>query len=277
MALYVAVLVAHSPGGEASMATWGSWGIHSWQDPAVLATDPLVRSAETTHVLVLAPSSGAQRAHIAGSAIAAVRPDVSVRVETHPLSAGVLARSVDAVAGTHTGPTGVHAAIAAGLAATHWGAWLPTVAKLEKPHPTLGQHVQSWIASGEGFFASHDAPGWVAKLPLAQVDPGRRLPRSEYDCISYGQLPEAAIQTLFAMGLTNRPVQRNALGDAAAVWGTPKAVEFVITHGAAFSPGAPSGYCPVCAEPVWGTACPFCRATGPRGRQHMTTSQGVSR
>ena len=99
---------------------------------------------------------------------------------------------------------------------------LTSVTKLADPAPTMRQHVSSWFG-GAGFLAVRGEPGWVAKLPVQRWDPGQRLERpgaaGEYDCHTDGDLPEAAISTLFQMGLTSRPQRVLPYGDAAALPG----------------------------------------------------------
>lgn len=287
MALHVAIMA----GGASSSvmgaaAPWGTWAVQSDEDAASLATDPLVTAPGTTHVLVLAPASVGSHAQVSAATIAAVRPEISVRVENRPVSVGVMCRMVEVVANLSSGPAGVYAAIRAGLDATILGAWLPTVANLEDPAPQLKMHVQSWFMRGDGFFAVKGSPGWVAKLPVTQIEPSRRIPRplapesngfsTDYECHIFGEAPESAIAALFAMGLTGRPVRREPLGDADEVWGTSHAVEFVITRAASFMPGPPAGRCSTCAEPVWGRSCSFCRTTSVTPDRYASSTQGVS-
>lgn len=277
MAVYAAIMGA-APSDTTPVPTrWGCFGIHPWQDPTTLAADPAVTDDEVSEVLVVAPTAGpaagaaerAAAARVAGSAIAAVRPGLSVRVESHPVSLGVLVRAFELVAEVSPRATAVHAGLSVVLDTIAWGAWLPSVARLEDPPPTLGQHVQSLLARGAGFFAMKGAPGWVAKLPVQQVDPARRLsrgagpgsgPGAELAAHAFGELPEPAIATLFAMGLATRPTRRAPLGDAATVWGSPDACEFVVAPTSPLVLGAPVGSCRSCGEPVWGESCPFCRS-----------------
>ncbi|WP_162598678.1 hypothetical protein [Nocardioides gilvus] len=283
MTLHVAVM-----GGNADEpdqhATWGSWGVRGVDDAAELASDGALASPDVREVLVLARQSDLSAARIAGATIAAVRPDVSVRVEAHRVSLGVLVRAMERVT---TGPAtsnALHASFSATLAATTWGAALPSVTKLARPTPSMYQHVQSWFSGGHGFIAVHGAPGWVARLPVRHLGPGQVLPRMQdvsaggaslvHECVSFGELPEDAIAALFAMGLGTRPTRRAPVGDALTQWGHERAVEFVITPATAPSPGVPTGICGVCNQPVWGHACPFCRATV-QSAPHMARAQGV--
>lgn len=275
MALLISVL-GDRPAPLHGVAPWGSWSTQSWTDPAVLATDPDLTRDDVDDVLVLTAPAGAAQARLAGSLVGAVRPDLSVRVEVLPTSVAMMVRAVERVPASLTGPTAVHAAITRCVESAVWGAWLPSVAKLEKPNPTLRQHVRSWFGKGAGFLALHGDPGWVAKLPYPQVTAAQRLPRPTtqpspdtpggYECHAFGELPEEAIATLFAAGLGTRPQRREPFGDAAAHWGTGKAIEFVITQtqradarASDVDLGEYAGYCPTCRESVWASCCPFCR------------------
>lgn len=303
MAMFVAVLGDRPGSGVRRPTPWGAWGLDTWSDPTVLATDPDVTSPDTDAVLVLSPRAGARQAQVAAALIASTRPDLRLRVEVLPVSLGVLVHATERVLDADLPATGVVAGIAAAAVQTTWGAWLPSVANLETPSPTLGQHVQSWFARGAGFLAVHgqgpDRPGWVAKLPLAQLDNERRLPKVDagaqpaYDCQAFGDLPEEAIAALFAMGLSSRPTRREKFGDTSTVWGTAKAVEFVIGPAGPGRSSAsraeelrlppPSGSCPSCGDPVWGPVCAFCRVTPTpagsltdRGDRHSASAGGTS-
>jgi hypothetical protein len=277
------VIMGSEPGGFGRrVAPWGYWDVHGWDDPTELATDPYVLHPGTRQVLVLAPPAAYRASNASAATIAAQRPDIQVRVEQRPVSIGVLVRALERVPANVTSPTVVHAALGAALSTTTWGAWLPSVTKLEEPAPTMRQHLSSWFG-GEGFLAVRGEPGWVGKLPIERWEPGHRLPRppssgggpEEYSCAAAGELPEPAIAALFQMGLASRPQRRDPFGDAAAVWGSDKAVEFVITPGGAPDLGQPSGACKVCAEPVWGTTCPFCRIVLPGGTLAHATPGGA--
>ncbi|WP_435743793.1 hypothetical protein [Nocardioides sp. SYSU DS0663] len=274
MSLVVALMDEHPTGSFRGAALWGGWQMHPLTDPTTLALDSRVRTPQTTHLLVLTPTAGTRSAHLAASTVAAARPDLPVRVLSFPVSAAVLARAVELVPAGTSSATAVHASIVGSLQSMVWGAWLPSVAKLSRPSPTLRQHVQSWFAGRDGFLAVHGDPGWVAKLPVAEVEPDRRLRRvpapgltaGSYVCHAFGDMPEAAISALFSMGLPSRPLRREPLGDAGTAWGSAKAVEFVISLPVSAEALATtsSQRCPACAEPVWGATCPFCRVAAER-------------
>ncbi|CAI9415510.1 hypothetical protein [Nocardioides sp. T2.26MG-1] len=284
MSLVVAIMSEHPAGSFRGPAPWGEWQIHPLTDPTVLATDLAVRTHQTSHVLVLSTTAATPAAQMAASTIAASRPDLPVRVLSFPVSPTVLTRAVELVPPGVTTATGVHDAIVAALDTVVWGAWLPTVAKLSRPAPTLRQHVRSWFADANGYLAVHGEPGWVARLPIAELAPERRLRRvpapglvaSSYDCHAYGELPEAAISALFSMGLAARPTRREPVADVAATWGTAKAVEFVISWPPAPVTLAPTHRCPACEEPVSGGACPFCRVAPVRVGRNEAAVQGVA-
>jgi hypothetical protein len=282
VALSVVVMGRDPDAVGRQVTSWGYWDVHNWDDPTELATDPYVLHPDTRQVLVLAPAAGYHASTVATAAIAAQRPHIQVRVEQVSVSVGVLVRALERVPSTWTSPNLVHAALGVALRTTTWGAWLPSVTRLADPQPSMRQHVSSWFG-GDGFFAVRGESGWVSKLPVQRWEPAQRLPRpaasgggpEEYACAAAGELPEPAIAALFQMGLASRPQRRAPFGDAAAVWGSAKAVEFVITPGGALEVGEPSGTCKVCAEPVLGTTCPFCRIVLSGGTPVHTTPGGT--
>ena len=296
MALYVAITGEGSVNEQRHETPWGAWGVHSSSDAVALAVDPAVLSREVEQVLVLTDLAGRSAADIVASAIGATRPEVSVRVESRAASLGVLVRAVELTASTAGSSNGTHAAIMGGLDAITHGAWLPSVARLSKPAPTMVQHVQSWVPGGPGWFAVKGDPGWVSRLPVDRIEPSQRLQvvregahdpdpdatvrraaavGTPFDCTATGELPEQAIAALFAMGLERRPTRRDALGDAERVWGTAAAIEFVISRDPG-GPGTPSGTCPTCAQPVWGEFCPFCRVAPYGHTVPVKPEQGAS-
>jgi hypothetical protein len=284
MSLVVAVMDGLATGSLRGTASWGERQLQPLSDPTILATDHAVRSETTSHLLVLVPQEHAKAAHVTAATVAAARPDLPVRVEPVPVSAAVLMRAVELVPEQATTATAVFDAITTSLRTSLWGAWLPSVAKLSSPAPSVRQHVQSWFADRKtGFLAVHGEEGWVAKLPYAEVAPERRLNRvpapgtvaSAYECHAFGELPEPAIATLFAMGLSTRPVRRDLVADPTEHWGTSKAVEFVISWPTPLRSSAPATHlCPACQSPLWTETCPFCRIAGDlAGRYHRTVQQ----
>ncbi|MEO9322602.1 hypothetical protein ABFT23_03875 [Nocardioides sp. C4-1] len=252
-------------------APWGGWGLHPLDDAAVLATDATVLDPATTHVLVLAADSHAPAAHVVASTIAAARPDLPVRVLTAPVSLTVLVRALELVPADAGSPNRVHDAVVAALDSLTWAAWLPSVAKLSAPPPSVGQHVRSWFADRKrGFLAVQGDPGWVAQLPVADLAAERRLTRlarggAPYECHVFGEVPETAVATLFDMGLNARPVRRDPIASPATSWGSAKAVELVLSTPVVLPAPELDRCCPACAEPVAGASCPFCRVAPVRG------------
>ncbi len=199
MTLAVALLEEHPVARPRGTATWGSWQVHPWSDPTSLATDETVLSPTTDRLLVLSPQAGRLQAQIAASSVAAIRPDLAVRVVVAPFSTVAMMRAVELVPDRACGANAVFADLVARLEAMTWGAWLPSVAKLATPAPTLRQHVGSWLRNRSGYLAVRGEPGWVAKLPVAQLAPERLLPRvpprgvvaTAYDCHAFGELPRS--------------------------------------------------------------------------------------
>lgn len=281
LSLFVALVGDAGSASPPREVSWGAWSVCPVTEPTALATEPLVTSGRVTRVLVLAPEPYAARAHVLASAIGATRPTVSVRVESVPASTWALTRVMELAGRLAGSANGTYAAIMATLGASTWGAWLPSVAQLAAPAPNLRQHVQSWLPGGAGFLAVGGPDGWVERLPLA-VASGRslrtpppprepdlpehttrrpdRLPKPGLECHSAGELPEPAIAALFALGVERRPQRSEPGGGRKELWGTDRAVEFLVCPSTLVDIGLPSATCPHCAQQVWhGEFCPFCR------------------
>lgn len=261
MTLTVAVL-ASADAVNRGHGDWGVWSLVEAGDPTVVATSPDVLDQETTEVLVLDIERHRERAHLAGNLVAAARPDVQVRVATPSTTLGALVTSLERVPAELTQANEVAEHVMAAVSSTVVGAWLPSVTRLERPAPTMGQHVRSLLLRGDGFMALRGESPWVARLPLPQ-DPSLRLPRDEHGaslvCRAAGELPEAAISALFSVGLAERPHRGRDYADAAAEWGTPHAVEVLLWRPGPALRHAPTGACAVCGQRVW-RRCFFCRA-----------------
>lgn len=312
MSLYVAVAAEGAHGPSSQQAAWGAWGVHPVSEVTSLALAPEVVTGRAHKILVLVPPRLAPLAHRMASAVASTRPSIAVRVEAPKASLTALVQAVTLSATVRGSLNGAHASIRQTLEQTAWGAWLPSVARLSNPAPSLVQHVQSWLPGGQGYLAMAQPRGWVARLPLSPADVAdvshrlslssalpangdsgdvvrqARTPRGEIQCVTDGDLPEAAIAALFALGADRRPLRREVRDDPKAAWGSKGAVEFAVSPGAPSDPGAPTGRCPTCAEALWGPACPFCRVRAPETpTDHpltaspltdspLTDSQGVS-
>lgn len=272
MSLYVAVVGDAGVGYATQTAAWGAWSVVAANEPISVATEALVLSGLTSHVLVLSPRTHAAAAHVIAATVAAVRPHVPVRVDVSTLSTWALARLVDIARETPGVPNTVHAVLARSLNECAWGAWLPSVSGLAEPPPSLWQHVQSWLPGGLGYLAVGGDHGWVLRLPLqssrglhpvASGETDRRGPRFDAGrpgvlCQSTRELSEPVIKALFDLGVTRRPQVTDPQGSPETTWGTPRAVEFILV---APTP-APSSLavCPTCGDAVHAAACPFCRA-----------------
>lgn len=302
MSLYVAVVSELRAAPVVHEVPWGAWALHPVSERDSVALDPVVRSGQITQLLVLAPERLAADAHIMGSVVASTRSDLSVRVEVLAYPVLSFTRVLEQLAGMSEGPNAVYAALMAGLADSTWGAWLPSVSALSSPAPTILMHVQSWLPGGLGFLALGGARGWVSKLPLGDAQANRSLravrdsapvdseqPSGAYastrpseggrgplDAVASGELSEAAIGALFALGLERRPQRREPVDATKGLWGHDKAIEFVITPSDARGAGAPTATCPACSQAVWGRFCPFCRVTTYANVTSASPAHGVA-
>jgi hypothetical protein len=157
------------------------------------------------------------------------------------------------------------------LAATSWsGVWTPSVARLEDPAPSVGQHVRSW-GPGAGFLVTLAGPR-TGVLPVGDGDLGLTFGGAcNVVCGAPERLPERArAQVLAATGAHDlEPVPAMAF-DLTERVGSGKAVEIVATSTAAVDLPSPRGTCVSCGERLPSAFCPFCRtrpvaSTEPQG------------
>lgn len=212
------------------------------------------------HTLVLAER---QDARVLGRVCATVavegdRTPVAGRaLPVGPLALRVLARLA---ARQDVPPACVVAWVEAAAAATWSGAWLPGVAGLASPSPSLAQHARGVLPGGQGYLVVHgERPRVVTvkgdrRVAAVQVAGGEGLPA-----------PAAALAA--SLVGDRHLVAHGPSAEATARYGSPDAVELaalpVPLPTASAGDGLPS--CVVCALPVPQDACPFCRAVPVHG------------
>jgi hypothetical protein len=146
------------------------------------------------------------------------------------------------------------------------GAWTSSVSRLERPAPSLGQHLWSWWPPSR--FA-------VAFQPDARVDRIRR--RRPFDAGSWA-IPSPSLAVLATHGGNPswlHEVVVPAIGAERVVeagpsplgqrwWGAPRLVEVVGCPAEATATASelvaafPCSPCGWCGEPISGSSCPFC-------------------
>ncbi|MEO3822514.1 hypothetical protein [Actinomadura sp. B10D3] len=197
------------------------------------------------------------------------------RIARMPLDLPPLALSLVADQLAYTAPhvpAGVLASIAPHLAdRLVAGAWLASVAKLERGQAKLGQHMLSYLP-GSGFMVTSSAETTVHRITGAKpvqditrrpLDPVLMLAANEQGDLDWlEQRLRPALQAVRVTNVAAPPL-------SAEFWGSRKYTEFV-----AFS-GHPHDLhqvlqavrcvrCPWCGEPTALPACPFCGETQPR-------------
>lgn len=149
------------------------------------------------------------------------------------------------------------AAVRAHVAGSYAGVWLKSVAKLESPSPSFGQHLESWLPFSRGHFVTlhptvtvrrhlETVPGNVPRVLRTSSPTDNR--RSKDLRTAYGARRQEVIAT------SHRPAAR---------WGSDRAVEFVVSPQAVPQLPSPDGRCPTCSDPIWGQ-CAFCHLTPAR-------------
>jgi hypothetical protein len=191
---------------------------------------------------------------------------VPVATSLPPLAVAVLGAQLAAVAPHLPGPGLL--VPGAGLLASRLavGAWTSSVSRLERPGPTLGQHLRSWWPRSRFL---------VTVQPQARVEPIRR--RQAVDAAAWA-VPAPSLAVLASGGGDARWVHEMVLPAVGAErvleagpsplgprwWGARRLVE-VVACGADPAAAAaelvaafPRRACGWCGEPIAGPACPLC-------------------
>lgn len=147
------------------------------------------------------------------------------------------------------------------LAERVWSAaWLPSVARLDRPRPSLSQHVRSWLG-GSGFVAVHSPQARVLTCP-GQSMPALDAPAGGSLMVADSGAPDWVV-----------PALREALGadaheefaswrDPRDAFGTPTCAEVLVVPGDlddAHAVPAGTQECPGCGNRHARSVCPWCR------------------
>jgi len=263
----VVVLGTHPPEpagpGPAVSEPAGPEGVllHPVDDPGALPA----RLRPGVHVLVLA-----ERRHAAllGRACAMVAAGAEVPVLGRALPHGPLALRLlaDLAAALDAPPSYVVAALDDTAEGTFSGAWLPTVAHLADPSPSVLQHARSWMPGRGGFLVEH-AP----RVRVRALDGGAHgedttgadaVPRAALVVAGSG-VPDPVLRVVQRLAAARERVAAPASPDAEARYGTPDAVGLAALPER--TPVLPARdrvpACRVCGLPVVQDACPYCRAS----------------
>ncbi|NUU18148.1 hypothetical protein HP550_12900 [Cellulomonas humilata] len=233
--------------------------------PGDLAAPDAADLAGASHALVIGERRHEPLVRRHAAALADRGLPVAWRALPHGPGAILLIANQAAAVGLDAGRT---VAFVDELARTTWsGAWTPTVAKLEHPAPSVGQHLRSWAPMGAGFVVTLSGTSPAVRAVGHDVAPDEP---TEARGPLYGGapewIPEAARAHLLAASGCTEIVELDALVlDPAERFGTGRAVELVALPAARLQLPVPRGACPTCDTAVVTDFCPFChvRRTDP--------------
>lgn len=254
----VVVLVRRGPdsGPDGGPAVDAGLVLHPLDDlaalPSVLGTDvPAVLLAEATHTARLGRAAGL---------VAAADGQVASRALPHgPLAIRLLG---DLIA--HLDLPAAHTVASLdGLALGTWsGAWLPSVARLASPSPSMGQHVRSLLPGGDGFLVEHHPRPRVRPVDRKSSPAGTTGTRPVLAVA--GDAPAMALDHAQLLASARARVAVPSSTQVQARYGTSAAVELAALPAAVpeLPPDGPP--CGSCGLDVPGDTCPFChRVTTP--------------
>lgn len=216
------------------------------------------------HVLVLAEQRHAVALGRQSTLLAARGDDVPLagRALPHgPLAVRLLA---EYVADQDVSPAHAVALLDEVAKDTFSAAWVPSVARLSSPSPSLTQHLRSWWPFGAGFLVEH--------APVAQVSAVRDRTDKKHRSAS-AHRPQRTVLFVAGDGAPDRAVQqaqrlagtqgrRRVPADvivSADRYGGSAAVQFAALPADLPEPPTESmPPCRVCGVPVSQDACPFC-------------------
>ncbi|MGN8246585.1 hypothetical protein ACTHAM_000249 [Cellulomonas soli] len=225
--------------------------------------------AHATHVFLVGERRHEALVRRQAAAIADRGPVVAWRALPHGPAAIALIAAQAGSAGAGATDAGIVAAFVDVLAEQAWsGAWMPTVARLEHPAPSVGQHLRSWAPSGIGFVATFSGPAPQVQAAGAATLPAEpALARGPVYCTGLDGIPEPARAALMALsGGTHLVDMPDLQISPAGRTGSERAVEAVafpaLEH---LSVRTSTGPCPSCGAAVAAAFCTYChvrRATG---------------
>ncbi|HWC22372.1 MAG TPA: hypothetical protein VG502_08755 [Flexivirga sp.] len=164
------------------------------------------------------------------------------------------------------------AAVRAHVAGSYAGVWLRSVARLESPSPSFGQHLRSWVPFSRGQFVTLHPTVSVRRRPEALPATGDAPPGTARLLRASSAPNNRCATTLSTAYATHPPEVLGTSHRMAARWGSERAVEYVVTPEAApLRLPPPDGRCPNCGDPIWGR-CAFCHLTPPRLEHWMSVA-----
>lgn len=213
-------------------------------------------------VLVVCGTDDARQVRAQLNLVSVALPRTGVLLEPvpgSPLAVAVLAALV------HDGDGTQDAAAQLGLLdrlrARAWSAvWLPSVARLDRPAPSVAQHVRSWLG-GPGFVAVHAPQQRVLACPGQQIPP-LDIPSGGALMVADSGSPDWVVPALqAAVGASGRE-EFATWRDPRDAFGTGSCAEvLVVPADLDDADTVPSGTreCPGCGNRHARPVCPWCR------------------
>ena len=213
-------------------------------------------------VLLLCGTDDLERVRAQLNLVAVALPQAHVLLEPvpgSPLAVGVVAALVNDADGSQD--PAAQLGLLDRLRDRVWSAvWLPSVTRLERPHPSLAQHVRSWLG-GSGFLAVHSPEPRVLTCPGQQM-PALDLPPGGALMVADSGGPDWVVPALDAtLGPTGRE-QFATWRDPRDAFGTPTCVEVLVVPADlddAVAVPAGTRECPACGSRHARQVCPWCR------------------
>lgn len=222
-----------------------------------------------THVVLLGESrhEAAVRRHAA--ALADRGPAVAWRALPHgPGAIALIASQVGAVT-AGGGDAGLAVAFVDTLTPQAWSAaWLPSVARLEHPAPSVGQHLRSWGPAGDGFVATFSGPDpRVRRVGAVAGADAPAVERGAVYCAAVAELSDAAQADVLALSGGSHLVDLPGLRvSPAARTGSARAVELVALPALdRLTVGRSAGPCPICGAVLVAAFCTYCHVRRAEG------------
>lgn len=241
--------------------------------------DPLALAAAVSessgHVLVVGTAVQEQSVRMLASFAVARWPALPVAWRTAPVAALAVANAAAVAARSGLPPSLAVHCFDLALQRIWSAASVSSVAGLQHPSPSLGQHLRSWIPGGEGFLVVHGPRPTVLAVQSAREqgvpmnDGLRRL------LLVSGRASNKTVDAATTLAGTSGVREVGQIVDPRRQYGSNRVVECVglpTSDDAATSVPPVIGECPSCSLPLATPACPFCHAapagvaTSERGR-----------
>jgi hypothetical protein len=224
-------------------------------DPIILL-DAVSRTGARNFLIVAAPAS-AEFLHGAVTIVAGRRPDLSLSsliTEHSPLA--VLSALTLARAATDEPAIGVE--LTRRILDHSWsGAWVGSVAKLNRPNPRLGQHLRSLLPGG-GFLVRQSPD--PAVLSAARPDDVPSAGCERVLLVQDDGVPAPVTQRLSEVGGVTAVRQVAVPGEWLSIYGTDRTGQLALVPAEPRSLIGPVTHrCPACLLALISTVCPFCR------------------